>query len=145
MDIEPLVETTELKTGLLTDILSRHNSEVHFYFDPALDTFMLTFVSPNRPTVVHYVDDDSVALLVQPDDLEVVGLQIEGFRATFMPRHTNVAQAWRLSEAGIQLHEFGDLLIKFEESKIAMADAIVRAARDDFEQAAVPLLIPIPA
>jgi hypothetical protein len=142
MAIEPIVQTTELQTGFLGRNFRRHPGPFHINFDDDLDVVVLMFVSPETPTVVHSVDDDEVSLLVVPDTLEVVGLQVENFRSSFMRRHPNVARAWRLSDTGLELREFGDILLALEKNQLTVAAEIVQATRDDFERSDISLSIP---
>ena len=96
---ERLVETRDLKTTYLSGILAKSPNLPTFYrYDRDLDTAFLLFVDSQQETITHLAEDD-VALLVDPENLEVVGLTIEAFEKRFLgPRGERL---WRLSETGL--------------------------------------------
>ena len=127
--IEPLISTSELKTNLLTRLGKEKPRRIYINYDKVFDALMLLFVSPDTETVVHYVDDH-VALLYQPETLEIVGLQVEAFEHRFLSAHENVQRVWRLRDAGITLEDFGDIVFAFERIKPNLAREVVKAAED---------------
>ncbi len=127
-EIERLISTDKLKTTLLANF-ARKQSRLFVNYDSEFDALFLLFVPPETETVVHYLDEH-VALLYQPGTLEIVGMQVEDFEHSFLPKHDTVRRAWRLSEAGIKLEDVGDLILAVERMKPQIAREIVRAAGD---------------
>jgi hypothetical protein len=126
--LKRLVETKSLNTSRLAELL-KNKSAVYLNYDPAFDAVMLLFVSPDVETVVHYIDDQ-IALLYEPDSLEVVGIQIESFKRSFLLAHANVAKVWRLSDTGVSMKDLDDLIIGVEQRKPAVAREIVKVTQD---------------
>lgn len=115
MAIERLVETTELKTTIWKEILEERGFTPQFKYNERVDSLMLLLVPKNTPTIVHYIDDH-VALLYTPNDREVVGLRVESFKRSFLPKYADLQDEWRLSDT-CKLEDFGDLIIAVQNTK----------------------------
>jgi hypothetical protein len=112
-DIQRLVNIDQLKTTHLLQAKAGQLSH-YFHYDDVFDAVTILTVPPETETVVHYVDDQ-VALLYMPDTLEIVGLQIEDFEHSFLPRHDRVRRVWRLSDAtDFNLENVGDIVFAAE-------------------------------
>jgi hypothetical protein len=127
--IERLVPTSELKTGYLAKLAKSKSQSLFVSYDKEFDALTLQVVPPEVETVVHYVDDN-VALLYRPADLEVVGLQVESFERSFLPRHESVRKVWKLSDACADLDDFGDVILIVERLKSKVAQEVAKAAED---------------
>ena len=136
--MERLVDTEELKTEQLFRSIDRGQVGI-MDFDPLSDILMLMIKPRLTETVVHYIDKN-VALLYEPDTLEVVGFQIEGFERSFMPQHEAVGNIWRLSDAGVELANVRDLLLRIELTRLAMARELRRISQDLLDDRGVPVL-----
>jgi hypothetical protein len=114
--IERLTETKDLQTTILISNLEdvRKQASLEMRYDKISDILILSFVPATVETVVHYLDDH-VGLLYEPETLEVVGLQIEGFEQSFMPAHDSLRAVWRYS--GAELKDIGELMLVFERKK----------------------------
>ncbi len=97
-----------------------------FNFDDETDVLMLLLVPPETETIVHYIDEN-VALLYKPEDKEIVGIQIEGFVSNFVNKHNSIAQAWKLSCAGIELENAWDLHLIASKTQKKVASEVIRA------------------
>ncbi len=126
-EIKRLVSTEDLRTTLLVRLAKEHHQSLFVKYDSASDTLIVLLVSPELETVVHYVDDH-VALLYLPDTFEIVGLQVEDFEYSFVPQHEAVSRLWRLSDTGIKLDNFGDMILAVEKIKPAVAREVLKAA-----------------
>ncbi len=85
--IERLTRTDELKLDRLIRFL-KNPVGANFVYAPAFDAAMILLVPPEVETVVHYLEgDEQMALLYDPETMEAVGLQIEGFARSFVPQH----------------------------------------------------------
>lgn len=115
MAIERLVETTELKTSKWKEIIAEEGFTPELKYNDRTDSLMLLLVSRSTPTVVHYIDDH-VALLYTPQDREVVGLRVESFQKSFLPKYADLQAEWRLSDK-CKLEDFGDLIIAVQTYK----------------------------
>ncbi len=128
-EIKPLISTSELKTTLLASLIRQGQRPLFVHYDSEFDALMLLVVPPETETVVHYVDDH-IALLYQPDTLEIVGMQVEDFEHSFLPAHENVQRVWRLSDTGNELENVGDMILAVERMKPEVAREVVKAAED---------------
>lgn len=129
-DLKPLIQTDQLKTNLLSRFAKNGHNQIFVNYDDDFDALMILIVSPDTETVVHYLDDQ-VALLYEYETREIVGLQVEAFEKIFVPAHSAVERAWRLSDAtGSRLDNVGDLLLIVESRKPEVAREVVRAASD---------------
>lgn len=125
-EIERLVETKSLKTARLMAAIS-HKHPCYLLYDGVSDELLLQFVSPETMTVVHYVDEH-MAFLYDPSSMEILGFQVEAFQKSFLPQHPSMRRVWRLSDAGVELEDMGDLVVIFEQRKQEMAREIVNYA-----------------
>jgi hypothetical protein len=115
------------------------------FFNKYVDIFTLLIVPPDTPKIVHYLDEH-VALLYEPDTMQVIGLRIESFECSFLPKYASLKKAWKLSGTQVQLHNFGDLSIavqQFEQRKPVVAYEVSKIAHNIAEKSGIE--IPIPA
>jgi hypothetical protein len=124
-----LIDTSQLKIGLLAQLARDKHSPLVVHYNSDFDAFMLLVVSPETETVVHYVDDH-VAFLYHPDTLEIVGLQVEDFRHSFVTNHEAVRRVWELGATNAELHDFGDVLLAVNALKPKIAREVVEAAKE---------------
>ena len=126
--IERLINTDDLITSRLIRNLDREQGKF-MYYDPVSDILLLTITPPTTESVVHYIDDH-VALLYEPESLEVVGFQVEAFEHSFMPEHETLKAVWRLSDANVALENIGDLIMVFERKKQIVAQELKNITRN---------------
>jgi len=112
-NLDSLISTDQLKTTLLKTFQPGNQH-------PLFDALMILLVPPETETVVHYVDQH-VGLLYTPDNLEIVGLQVEAFERSFLSQHDTVRRVWRLSDAG-------DIILAFQKVTPKVAQEVARAA-----------------
>lgn len=124
--IERLVDTKNLKTNLWKQASARKVAP-GFHFDPKEDAVMLLIVDRKAPRIVHYIDEH-VALLYQPETREIVGLRIESFQKSFLPKYADLQKAWKLSEAS-QVRDLGELEINVRKQEVIVARQIWTIAR----------------
>ena len=133
--IDRLMETKELKMTRLVRSAASERRPLMLHYDSDSDALIMLAVPPDVETVVHYIDDH-VALLYEPETLEIVGLQIEDFEHGFLPKHDAVRRVWRLSEANMKLEDFGDVIITFERLKPQVAREVALVAKNLLPQGA---------
>jgi hypothetical protein len=124
--IKQLVKTNQLKTNYLSNF---HQSKIFFHYDDLSDTLMLLFISPERETVVHYLDK-YIAILYMPEDNEIVGLQVEYFQSDFVPMYEDLQRDWCLSNFVDKRENFGDLTLRVESKKISIALKVIKAKQN---------------
>ena len=132
--IDRLVETKELNmTRLLEQLEKGHVASVRF--DEYVDMLVVYLVPCGQAeTVVHYVDE-FVGLIYTPENMEVVGFQVEAFKRGFLPAHETVSNAWKLSESGTELGEdveLADLILFVEKKKMEVVRGVAESVDDDF-------------
>ena len=129
--IERLKRTNDLKVSLLQNMAAGNQHVINMYYDSLADTLIFLFVSRDTPTIVHYIDEH-VALLYQPGNNEVVGVQVEDFQASFVNEYVNVQKVWKLSESckDLNIQDLGDISIVFERQKPMVAREVARVTED---------------
>lgn len=102
-----------LKANKLATIVRDHGQGRSRY-DNFDDTLIVLFVDPNEETVARYVDQN-VALLYEPDTLEIVGFQIEGFNRSYAKAAAaeRRERRFRLSDFEVQRDPSFDLSVLF--------------------------------
>ena len=124
-DIERLIDTRELRTSLWTETVEEDGSKTSIYYNNRVDSLTLLIVPRNTPKRVHYIDEH-VALLYLPDNKEVIGLRVEAFRRSFLPKYAELQKAWSLRDTGVELRDFGDLTIAIRRKEPLVAQEISR-------------------
>jgi hypothetical protein len=124
--IKRLVATSSLKTSFLARV-SERKPQLFLNYNDESDILMLMVAPQDTETVVHYIDHN-VAVLYTPDDLEIVGLQIEDFESEFVPLYNSLKKTWRLRDTGIKRGSVWDLTLAVEEKKLKVAIEVVKAA-----------------
>ena len=125
--IKSLVATSSLKTSYLAR-LNERKPQLFLNYNEESDILMLMVAPQETETVVHYVDRN-VAVLYTPDDLEIVGLQIEDFESEFVPLYSSLKKTWRLRDTEIKRGNVWDLTLAVEEKKIRVAIEVVKATQ----------------
>jgi hypothetical protein len=131
-EIERLIPTNKLQTEYLKNF-PKAQRPLTIKYDKRFDALLILLVSPETPTVVHYVDEH-VGLLYRPGDFEIVGIQVEAFERSFLPNHAPVDKAWRLSDSCDELEDFGDLVLAFERRQPEVAREVMRAAEKNLSK-----------
>lgn len=137
--IPTLVQTHQLKTNLLRELSKNHAVRLTVDYDRQFAAFMFLLAPNDTELVAHYVDGN-VALLYQAETFEVVGLQIEAFERSFLPRHDSVNRIWKLSDTGEKLDDLGDILFAVERLKPQVAREIAKAIEDSLGEPGADLV-----
>ena len=140
--VERLVDTNNLNTTKWAKIIKAGTSPC-FSYNRRVDSVVMLFVPPETLVVAHYLDD-YVALLYTPEDREVVGIRIESFERSFLPKYSELQQRWRLSNV-CKLENFGDLSIAaqmYEAEKPDMTRQISQITHSLVERRGLNLPIP---
>jgi len=132
--IKSLIPTEKLKINRLRE----HRGGTHVFYDSRCDALLIQIVPPETETIVHYIDDKNIALLYEAATREIVGLQVEGFKKSFLPKHADVERVWKWSKK-IELEDFGDLVLTVEKMEPAIAREVVQASRPVIERKDVEL------
>jgi hypothetical protein len=133
--------TRRLKTGLLTSPAGE-KAVIYLKYDALFDAVILMFVPPTRATVVHYVGPN-VALLYDPKSLEIVGLQIEAFKKSVLPKSAQLRKAWRTRARAGDLADFGSAMIAIEQHTPAVAEGVFRASTEMLPSQPVRWMAPL--
>ena len=144
--IPRLIDTSELKTALWHNAVKDDSSHVSIYYNDRVDAITLLIVSPKVQNIVHYIDDH-VALLYNPENNEIIGVRVESFQKSFLPKYAQLEKVWKLSESGVRVENFGDLIIavkKYEEQRPLIANEISRITGRLVEREGIRLE-PVPA
>ncbi|MCS6909089.1 MAG: hypothetical protein NZM11_00745 [Anaerolineales bacterium] len=140
-DLPAVVELTDLKTGRLAQLLASEEGPRSRY-DRHLDTLFVLFTDPREEHVVHYVDD-KVAVLYNPDTLEVIGFQIESFERRFLGDERT--KRWRFSETGLAIQGFELEFYFVRPDPLGWVREFWPAVSEQARRRAVTLQVPVPA
>lgn len=140
-DLKPLIATTDLKTARLHAERKPLRPYAVRYQD-GFDALFILLVEPRQEVITHYVDDH-VALLYELESKEIVGLQVEAFKRSFLPQHALVQQVWQLNDVAGHLEDFGDLFAAFEALKPEVTREVIRAAQDVLGAAGRDLMVAV--
>ena len=132
-EIERLVETSELKFDQFIRLIDEGFQSAHLFYDTEFDALMVLFVPPEIETVVHYTSDKNIAYLYRPDTMEVVGIQVEAFRKSFVPKHAALRAQWELAERTKPVSDYGDVLNMYFERKPTITREIAREVDSKFQ------------
>jgi hypothetical protein len=135
--IQQLVPTKSLKTSFIAQV-AQEKPELFFNYNDESDTLMLLVIDPDNETIVHYLDKN-VAVLYTPDNLEIVGLQVEDFVRDFMPHYNSLKKAWSIRNTQIKLGNVWDLRLVAQEKQFEVALEVVRAVKPIIGQPATEL------
>jgi hypothetical protein len=132
LELEPLISISELKTNIIEEHMNSKKFPSVSY-DNVLDALILLFVQDTE-MAVHYINDDYVALLYDPESLEIIGLQIENFEYSFLPDHDEVERVWRLSDVDKKFENFGDLMIEVKRKEVDLTRQLLRVTRNPLDR-----------
>jgi len=99
VELKRLLETSELKTTLLKDVLDK-KKQPRLHFDDRVDCISLIFVEPQSKKIVHYLDEN-VSLLYDLETKEILGLMIESFERSFLPQYIEKMKRVGIIESGV--------------------------------------------
>jgi hypothetical protein len=126
--IKRLIETDQLKTDCLKEAAQR-GEPLYFHYNRRSDNLMLLIVPRTTETVVHYIDDH-IALLYEPNTLEVVGFQVEALQHNLLPNNPTFRNVWVFSESGEKVEDLQDLNLIFERKKREVARELIHTAEN---------------
>ena len=110
--VEQLVHIKSLRSNILNKH-KKHGGIVFVRYDNIFDAFFLMIVPPTVETIVHYMDEN-IGLLYEAKSKEVVGIQIEGFVKSFLPKHPDLVAAWEKRKVP---KNFGETMTAMNEIK----------------------------
>lgn len=144
--IERLKKTNDLKTSLLQKMSEGNQHVINMHYDSLADTLIFLFVSREIPTIAHYIDEH-VALLYQPENNEVVGIQVEDFQTSFVNAYVNVQKAWKLSDSctDLNIQDLGDISLVIERQKPVVAREVAKVTEEILHHRPRKHRVPVPA
>jgi len=139
-----LISTKKLKTEYWRATIEEGRANPQIYYEKQVDALAFFIADQGKDRIiVHYVDD-LVALLYRHSDKEIVGLRVDAFKKRFLPRYSELQKAWKLSNTGIEIQDFGDLEIAARKRVGPVAREIYRATDPIIEKKGLKLE-PVPA
>ncbi|MGC1375136.1 MAG: hypothetical protein WA821_02880 [Anaerolineales bacterium] len=123
------INVTDLSTKLWK---ANHNRHPIIEYDDVLDMLNLFFVEPGDGLIVTHYIDQFVAVLYTHENKEIVGMSIEDFEMSFVPRFAG-RPAWRLSDSGVQLNGVRDVVFGLQK-EVKHAQVKQRAEKIEFKK-----------
>ena len=90
--MKPLIQRRPYKKEQLTRYLANEKPPVRSQYDNVFDAFMVK-IPPKGRHMVDFIHGD-VAVLLEPDTLEVVGFWVENFERKFLQAHISIQPTW---------------------------------------------------
>jgi len=106
--------TTILKTNQWRKLVNEKTKPILNY-DEVLDTFFFYISSGEKDRIITRFVDEHVALLYRYSDKEFVGVRVEYFKQSFLPKYAN--KTWVLSETGSKLDGIKDFTFRIDAVK----------------------------
>ena len=123
------IDITEFSTALWK---AKKNQHPTLEYDDVIDVLRLFFVDPGEVLVATHYIDEFVGLLYTPENNEIVGMSIEDFEMSFVPRFAG-RPAWRLSDSGVQLNGVRDVVFGLQK-EVKHAQVKQRAEKIEFRK-----------
>ena len=127
--LTPLIDTNDLRSGLMRDAMRQDEPPHRVVFDSDCDSLTLLWVSNDLPKVTHFLDDN-VALLFEPESLMVVGYYIEGVLHNLVEKHPDKEALQELANMAREMAEYGDMVIISEQPRPSVSEPVNRAVRE---------------
>jgi hypothetical protein len=125
--MKQLVTNSSLKTNLLTQYIADKQKPRFVDYDEEMDNLYILFVvDPSIPVVLHPMND-SLSVVFDPENLEVVGLEINEFTKEFISRNTSFKKAWQSPKCYDSYGEFVQA-IQRQKPQLAYEAALVAKA-----------------
>lgn len=140
-EIKRLVETSQLNTKQWMNNIVEGKQKSVFYYNPEVDAFTLLFDDPAKPRVVHYIDEH-VALLYEPDTLEIVGVRVEAFERAFLPQYARLEKTWNLKDKQVKLTDLWDLTITVQMNQPIVTKEISKITHTIAKKRGLELPVP---
>jgi hypothetical protein len=128
-DFKQLISANDLKTDRLSQAgKSSVQRPFSIRYHDRLDALIVFLVPSEHDAVVFYLDEH-VGLLCDSETLEIVGLQVEAFERSFLPKYAGLSRAWRLSDQGTEFENFGQLTLRVQSMEPDVAREVVEASK----------------
>ena len=144
MEQQRLVQSSKLKSTYWKSIIDSNKQQPRVKYNEEMDT-VLFFIAPQHgeKIITHYVDP-YVALLYRYIDKEIVGLRIESFEQSFLPKYSEVEKVWKLSGVSPHFKDFGELHLAAQKIAPPLGAQLTKATTPLFKASGIELT-PVPA
>lgn len=121
-------KTSELNTAYWRNIISAKKTQLRMKVNREVDSVSFYISPQDKEMIITHFVDEHVALLYRLKDKEIVGIRIESFEKSFLPKYGELQKVWKLSETSHQLEDIGDLYIAFDKKTSPVANEITKVA-----------------
>lgn len=138
-DKKKLVNSKKLKTAYWKNLNQSGKVAPQFKYNPVADSISFYLESQaGEKIIVHYVDDH-VSLLYRLSDKEIVGLKIEAFEKSFLPKYAELERVWKLSDTDVKLEDFADLQLAVQQQQWPIAQQISKVTEPIIKKQGIQL------
>src|SRR5258707_5530215 len=93
-ELKPLISAHELKTKFLSQVArSKVDRTLFIDYDHELDVLVVLLVPKGTEYSVYFIDQ-YIALLYEPDTLEIIGIMVEDFERGFLQKYPAIQDVW---------------------------------------------------
>jgi hypothetical protein len=129
--IKNLVEISDLKNRIFKEYIDNKRPATYINYNPDIDTFFIWFVERDCVETSIFFVNDTLGLIVEDENLEIVGLQVESFQKRFIKKYPELQTRWNTAPDR-NISTIGDLYISVNESKPKTEKAINKVVREIF-------------
>jgi hypothetical protein len=139
MALKSFISPKDLKTTFISKNVGPCPLSFSFSYDNLADELMISFISPDKETVVHYLDDH-IGLLLESETNEIVGFQIDAFNSSFLPKYASLQKIWRLKDCKeFERENVGELSLAVHERQVKITQEIIHVCEPKLGKQAKPL------
>ena len=127
--IPNLIDIKHLKLSLLNEFVTNPTTAAYSVdYDDDFDALYVMLLDCQKETVTYYIND-YLALLFEPSTKDVVGIQIESFRKSFLKQYSKLQKAWKVNEnKENRINDLGDIFLIRKKQEPAIAQEVAKIA-----------------
>ena len=118
LDLEPLMSANQLKITFLKSLLHAGKPYISVSYDDDFDAVRLMW-DKTKDIIVHYLNNDHVAVLYRSADNEIIGFQLEDFQYSFMPAHSELEGLYRITLPDPTVEDIGILVTAITKENLS--------------------------
>lgn len=106
-----LIKKDELKLERFKESFGKKSHEVYIFYDQETDELVLKLSDPNKPSSLWYLDDEDVALIIDPKSCEAIGFQFFGFTKA-LEKNKDFNTLWERQRLAEEFSRFRKIIYK---------------------------------
>ena len=139
MNNTSLIKTKDLKATYWKELIHAKKVQPDIIVNKQVDAISF-YISPQGKDriITHYLNEQ-VALLYRYADKEIVGLRIESFEKSFIPKYAKLQQVWKLRNAYVHNAEFSNTTLEITKKAWPVAEELFKITKPIINKQGVDL------